>query len=100
TEDADERRGEEIRQLDRDLEPLEMLFPRAVDRDLADRRGDADYRQTIVGQTGLDLLPQRRVEIEDIFAGDPAQLEVRDAVGLADGDLFVEVRRNLVGEGG
>src|SRR5436305_8472240 len=77
-----------------------MLLPRPVDRHLADRRADADDAHAVGGELGLDLVAQAGVEVHDVLAVHAAELEVRDAIGVTDADLLVQVRPDLVGEGG
>jgi hypothetical protein len=97
-EQPDERGPEVLRDVDGPLEPVEVLRPRPVDRDLPDRRPDRDDAEPVVGQLRLDLRAERVVEVHDVLAVHAAELEVGDAVGPADADLVVEVRADLVGE--
>jgi hypothetical protein len=68
-----------------------MLVPGLIDRNLPDRRADADDPHAVGSELGLDLVAQRVVEVEHVFSGDAAQLEMRDVVLAADADLLVEV---------
>jgi hypothetical protein len=51
-------------------------------------------------ELGPDFLAQGSVKVQHILPGDAAQFEMSHAVLAADPDLLVELRRNLVGEGG
>src|SRR5439155_12042777 len=56
--------------------------------------------EAVGGQFALDLIAKGGVEIHDVLAVGPAQLEVRDAIEPAAPDLLVQVRPDLVGKSG
>lgn len=97
-EHPDERRFKVLGDLDGLLEPVEVLGPRLVDRDLTDRRTDRNHAQPVVGELGLDLTPLVGGEVHDVLAEHAAQFKVRDTVGTANANLIVKVRADFVGK--
>jgi hypothetical protein len=99
-EDADERRIEEFRQFHRQFEPFKMRVERLAEFDLPDGRTDGDHSQAVVVELLFDFRAQRFVKIEHVPARHAAQFKMRHALLLAFRDLHVEVRGDLVAEGG
>src|SRR5689334_6122382 len=93
-EDADHLRAEELRQLDGNLEAIEMLLPRLVDLHLPDRRADGRDADPAAGELRFDLLPKRAIEVKHVDLVGAAQLDMRDTVFPAAADLLIQVGRN------
>ena len=99
-EDADQGGRKKLGGVDGDFEPLEMLGPRIGDLHFADRGSDAGHAETGCIEFGLDLPAERFVKIEDILPIHAAKFEVTDMICPAEFDLVIQLRRNLIGEGG
>jgi prepilin-type processing-associated H-X9-DG protein len=97
-EDADQRSGEKLGHLHGNFEPLKVLGPWFIDFDLPNGRTYADHAQAICGELIFDFIALFFVEIEHVFFEDAAQLEVSEAILLADLNLFIETWRDFVSE--
>src|SRR5204863_6738115 len=91
---------EKLRQLDGNLEAIEMLLPRLVDLHLPDGRTDRRDAHSVCGEFRFNLPAQVAIEIEHVDLVDAAQLKMRNAILPADPNLLIQLRRNLISKCG
>ena len=99
-EDAHERSVKKFGRFDGNFEPFEMFGPRLVDFDLADGGTYADHAQAVGLELGFDLVALAGAEIQHVFFENAAQLEMSDAILLADLNLLVKTWGDFVCEAG